>query len=104
MEISALDEWQCAPWPEYHRWHDLQCPILWNIVPDFFNGEDSISLEARLCLSNPSIKSLQRLACACDLYHAVKNDIACVTDGVLSSPRIVQSRASEFIRALRFFV
>lgn len=83
--------------------HYLICPILWQLVIQFLDGEDSILLSQRLCLQSPSIKKLQRLALACRIYHACKNDCVCIKSNVVASPHTVQSRGAEFARAVVSF-
>ena len=75
--------------------HYLICPILWQLVIQFLDGEDSILLSQRLCLQSPSIKKLQRLALACRIYHECKNDCVCIKSNVVASPHTVQSRGAD---------
>ena len=84
--------------------HYLVCPILWLIVVGVFPDEVSISIAERLCLVNPSMLKLRRLALAHGIYHACKNDPSCIVDGLPACPLIVQNRAFEHSQALRHVI
>ena len=84
--------------------HYLVCPILWLIVVGVFPDEVSISIAERLCLVNPSLLKLRRLALAHGIYHACKNDPSCIVDGLLACPLIVQNRLFELSQALRHMI
>ena len=57
--------------------HYLTCPVLWLLACSVFGGEDSVCVNERLCLRNPSTLKLQRLSLAHGIYHACKNDLHC---------------------------
>ena len=81
--------------------HYMLCPILWNISCEIYSGEDSLVLEERLCLRNPTIIKLARLAITCDIYHTVKNDSLSCSPPCVAEPLFVQTRACEFAKALK---
>ena len=83
--------------------HYIVCPVLW-LFPGEHLGhrEDSLAIEARLCLVEPSIAKLRALAFVHTLYHAVMHDSACFTsDSEVKPPRVVQARASDMCRHVR---
>ena len=104
--MHELHVWKCifgCPEPD-DLLHYLVCPVLWCIAIGVLPGEESISIEERLCLRNPSLLKLQRLALAHGVYHACKNDPSCVVDGLPRSPRFVQNQGYEHSRALKHLV
>ena len=84
--------------------HYLVCPVLWGIAIGVLPGEGSISVGERLCLRNPSLLKLQRVALVHGVYHACKNDSSCLIDGSPRSAHFVQNRGHEFCRALEHLV
>ena len=83
--------------------HYIVCPVLWLFPGEHLSHrEDSLAIEARLCLVEPSIAKLRALAFVHTLYHAVMHDPACfISDSELKPPRIVQSRASDMCRHVK---
>ena len=82
--------------------HYLCCPVLWQIVCSHVDGEDSILTGERVCFQNPTVRKLQRLALCHAVYHQCENDRESVCFGTVASPMIVQRRAAEFARELRY--
>ena len=54
--------------------HYFICPTLWSIACAQLSVEESIFVSERLCLVQPSIEKLKRLALAHTIYHACKFD------------------------------
>jgi len=86
--------------------HYLVCPVLWQLCREFVNFvEESISVESRLCIVQPSIDKLRALSFCHSLYHACRNDSVCVENaGNLETCSIVQQRAGEIARFVKHFV
>ena len=54
--------------------HYLICPVLWSIACAQLSAEESIFVKERLCLVQPSVEKLKRLALAHTIYHCCKFD------------------------------
>ena len=85
--------------------HYIVCPVLW-LFPSEHLGhrQESLAIEARLCLVEPSLAKLRALAFVHSLYHAVMHDSACFGSlGELKPAKTVQSRASDMCRHVKHF-
>ena len=84
---------------------DWSEPISSFLVRETLGYEESITIGDRLCLVSPSLCKLQRLAFLHVLYHCCRNDSECIdSQRRLSSPAVVQKRASEFARHARHLI
>jgi len=54
--------------------HYLECPVLWHFATSILGSEDAIFVADRLCLREPSVQKLRRLAMTHMIYHSCKND------------------------------
>ena len=105
----------CGAWTTSHRMHEehqlpcfygcvecndtlthyLQCPILWQLAREAIPLEESSSIAHRLALTEPTTRTLNRLAIAFSLYHNTKNDhVPFDSDLNFSVPNFVQHRAA----------
>ena len=86
--------------------HYLVCPVLWQFARDTLHlPEESIWLESRLCITNPTVVKLRLLAFAFSLYHSIRNDPGCVREcGELQPGHMVQYRALGLARAAKHLV
>ena len=105
----------CGAWTTSHRMHEehqlpcfygcvecndtlthyLQCPILWQLAREAIPFEESSSIAHRLALTEPTTRTLNRLAIAFSLYHNTKNDhVPFDSDLNFSVPNFVQHRAA----------
>ena len=55
----------------------------------------------RMCLRNPSIDNLQRLALCHGVYHACKHDSVCIDGPQVAPPFDMQERAHSHARDIR---
>jgi len=83
--------------------HYISCPVLW-LFPSGHLGlrEESLAVEARLCLVEPSLAKLRALAFVHTLYHSVMHDSGCFSSpGELKPAQTVQARASDMCRHVK---
>ena len=77
--------------------HYLQCPHLWNFAREHVGGPElNCSFLHRLCLLEPSVIKLKRLAFCHSLYHTCVNNNECVRENGMPYPQAtVLARASQ---------
>ena len=73
--------------------HYVDCIILWSILHEAFGGRFSPCLVSRLNYSAPCPQKLIHIACAFEIYHALKIGLRSAVDEAVST-----SRFSEIIR------
>ena len=73
--------------------HYIDCTVLWSIIHEAFEGNFTPCIVARLCYSAPSHIKFIHIACAFEVYHALKIGLRSVIDDAVCS-----SRLSEVIR------
>ena len=80
--------------------HYFACPCLWQFARETLKlQENSISVGARLCLSEPSFDKLSLLAFCHTLYHTCIHDPGCFSqDGEVQASVVVQDRATQLAR------
>ena len=73
--------------------HYLKCDILWSLICEAFVGDLSPCLMSRMSFIEPTQRKLIHIACAFEMYHALKIGQRHVVDAA-----IVSGRFSEVIR------
>ena len=109
VRTQAVSRWDCVfgcPDATDSIGHYLECPILWLYARETLDlHEESIYLESRLCILNPTIDKLRLLAFSFALYHSIRNDPGCKREnGQLQPGHIVQNRAIGLARASKHLV
>ena len=86
--------------------HYFACPCLWQFARETLKlQENSISVGARLCLSEPSFDKLSLLAFCHTLYHTCIHDPECTSqDGEVLASVIVQDRATQLARNVKHLI
>ena len=86
--------------------HYLVCPILWAFARETMKiQEDSILINSRLCINNPTVGKLKLLAFAFSFYNSVRKDPGCRNEsGEPLQSHIVQNRGIGLARAVKSFV
>ena len=84
--------------------HYINCPELWKHALEVTEGVWTPCIAEKICLFNPSVLKLKRLAIAHATYHACKHDPVCIVNEFPAQAHVVNTRAVGHATAFRSFV